>query len=208
MTASRCAVMVVAMLLLVGYVCAQSARRPAGQAKRNSSSVVSVDAHVEEWIKGYTKWSTSHPELLFGAGTPSNEAAKASGRTDDSSLRIDLRWPFMSYFGSDGNLIYAGMESESNLAFLQSLQKSGPIQKGKPLYPPQPPLGAYFDFFPGLNAQKALLLSRKHPVLLTICKVTAKACKQQNEAIAEFKNRLPALRTELVEITIIPSGKK
>jgi hypothetical protein len=196
---------IIAAILSAQGLLAQGAPHPVAHAGGVHATEVSFHAHVNDWIKGYTKWSTSHPELLFGPGTPS---AQASGQPNDSSLQIDLRWPFLSYFGPDGQLIYAGMESNANVAFLQSLAKAAPNHPAKPLYPPQPPLEVYFDIFPQLQRYKSVLLAHKRPVLLTICQDIAPACKQQNDAIAAVKKRLPALKTQLVEVMIVPDNKQ
>ena len=171
-------------------------------------AVISFHTHVGNWIRGYSQWSTSHPELLFGPSAPQSQAAQGKGQTDDSSLHINLKWPFVSYFGTDGGLIYAGMNSDANITFVQSLPRSGQSHQAPAPFPPQPSLDAYFDIFPPLQRYKSALLTQKRPVLLTICQDTAPACKKQDEAIAAFEKRLPALHLQLIKAVVVPDNKQ
>lgn len=198
------AISVVAAVLFAHVASAQNTRI-ASTASTHPSGVISFHAHVDAWIKGYTQWTTSHPELLFG---PSSKHPQSSG-SDDTSLRIDLRWPFLAYFKPNGDLVYVGMDSGSNVRFLQGLPRSAQTSaNSEDVYPPQPPLNVYFDIFPDLQRYKARMLTQKHPVLLTICQDIAPACKDQESAAAEIKKRLTALQIQLVEVEIVPNNKQ
>ncbi len=179
-------------------------KRSTSVASLHHSQVVSIRAHVDSWIRGYTKWSTSHPELLFNRKGKNQQSTEP----DDSSLRIDLQWPFLACFKPNGDLIYVGMESGANGRFLSALPKSAHINLTPDVYPPQPPFGVYFDIFPDLRPYRASILSKNEPILLTICSASASACKEQNDATTELKKRLSTLHIQLIEVQIVPNGKQ
>ena len=185
------------MWLLLLSVChgRAQATKVASKAPDRLPSVIHIETAIKPWTDGYAKWVVARPQVVLA-------------RESSSGVQINLRMPYLDYFGSDGSPHFLGMSAPSNIQFLNKLPLSAQ-ETGNKSIPLEPTLAEYLDIIPNLTPYKARVLAQKLPVVLAICKYESESCKLQNEALHNFSARAASLKIQVIEVKLLqnPPGQ-
>jgi hypothetical protein len=179
---------------------------PAESEKRPSTSVLTVEAPLQELLQGYLGWMHRHPEAkprtqpLIPA--PAQGLPKRDSQLAPEVNPLQIEMPSIDLYAPSGVSLYHGTDSAKNAAFLRALPRGIPQGNTATTNEVRPTLQEAMQMLAELKLHEATPMAQKGYTVFALTYPGPGRWKAQNEAIQELESRAPRIGIRVIEVRL------